>query len=454
MKSFDTDLKKYTEKIRLRAKERRELRERVLTYMEYHPLPKQKKKVTESIASQSFVMLHFNTLYTRIVGGVFLLFLLVGVPLAAERSVPGDVLYLVKTGINENIQSKLVNSPYEKVAFETKLLERRIAEARLLASKGKLTEDVEAAIAADVKEHADAAQLGLEEIRSTDAEEAAIAEIVFDSTLAVQSAILDAPSDNQATSTTNTIAEAVRAAQKQTSLSRGTTTPSYERLMARIESETTRAYELFENIKAVATDVERTDIERRLADIDRKITGAREASESNSTFAISELMKSLGLTQKLIVFMTDIDVHEHVALETLVPVILTPEERTAAADIVFEDARELQKLVESRVSQIDDIDVLEKVNLGLTEVSFQLSIATSSLQSGDIEKAEGAIVTAYALATDLEQLTAPFASKRPENTENTASTSAALPIQESSIETSNSGSSTAAAAQATSTLQG
>ena len=41
MKSFDSDLKKYADKIRLKATERAALRERILSYMEYHPLPKQ-----------------------------------------------------------------------------------------------------------------------------------------------------------------------------------------------------------------------------------------------------------------------------------------------------------------------------------------------------------------------------------------------------------------------------
>ena len=55
-------------------------------------------------------------------------------------------LYLVKVHFNEEIRSTLALSPYEKVAWETKRIERRIAEARLLASEGNLTDELGAGV--------------------------------------------------------------------------------------------------------------------------------------------------------------------------------------------------------------------------------------------------------------------------------------------------------------------
>lgn len=405
MKSFDTQLKKYAEKVRLKAAERRELRERILTYMEYHPLPKQKGIIEEKIESERFVMVHFNTIYTRIAAGVCAVLLLIVIPVAAERSVPGDVLYLVKTGINEGIQAQFANSPYEKVALETKLMERRIAEARLLAQEGKLTEEVEAQIAETVKEHADAAQVGLAELREDNAEEAAIAEIAFGSALEVQSAVLETNTSMSATSSTEGIKSVVQNAQVEVLLTKSTTTPSYEGLMARVESETTRAYELFESINTSATEDERTDIERRLSDIDRKIIGAQEKKDTDEEDASHDLAAALGIIQKLIVFMTDIDVRETVALETLVPVELTPEERTADIRALLDEVVVLHDTVSVKVPLILDEGLHEKVVFGIEQLDTRITDTTDALAADNIAGAEGVIAEAYALAMDLDLLT-------------------------------------------------
>src|SRR5690606_8164154 len=134
------------------ASERSDLRERVVAYMEYHPLSrtietrpakrhgfgfgKVKGKLT-TLASG----IGFSALPARIAAGAFAVLLVVTVPFAAEHAAPGDVLYLIKTKVNEPVLAQFNNTPYEKVVFETTLMERRIAEARLLAKEGKLNEE-------------------------------------------------------------------------------------------------------------------------------------------------------------------------------------------------------------------------------------------------------------------------------------------------------------------------
>ena len=404
MKSFDTDIKKYAHKIRLKAAERHELRERVLAYMEYHPLPKQSmKEEIEHIESESFIRIHFNTIYTRIAVSVFAVLLVVIVPFAAERSVPGDVLYSFKTQINEGIRATLANSPYEKIVLETALLERRIAEARLLESQGKLTSEIEAAISETVREHASAVQQSIVDLRSDNTEEAAIAEIAFGSALEVQSAVLEAGIST--TSDTTGIADVVREAQADIAAQKATATPSFSGLMARVEIETTRAYELFESINGDASDEERADIERRLEDIARKIAAAQELNANADTMAVSELTSALTLTQKLIAFMTDIDVSENVALETLVPIELTDEERITIANELLTDVLELQSTVLERIDLIVDAALLEKVTFGLDELLGLVNTATSSLEVGDVDSVEQAIATAYEYAIDLNNMT-------------------------------------------------
>lgn len=410
MKSFDTEIKKYAEKTHLKASERRELRERIFAYMEYHPLPKQSvtlhELTREGIASESFITLHFNPFYARIASGILILVLVVA-PFVAERSVPGDVLYLVKRGVNETIQGQLANSPYEKIEFETKLMERRIAEARVLASEGKLTDEVKVQIAETVKEHTDAVQQGLAELRVQDADGAALAQITFNSSLEVQTAMLEA-TVGTATNTTpmDSILIVVNDAHEQGVSDQGENVVSYDGLIAQVERDTTRAYELFTATKVSATDDEISDIERRLNDIDRLTLEAKDRVMTNPEMATSDLSATLGLIQKLIAFMTDIDIRNTIDLENIVPVILSDEERIAQVkEEMIVLGTVLMDEVQGRLERVEDAGIHEKATQGLTMIDEYLVKATIALEVSDIGLAENSVREARALMTDVDVMT-------------------------------------------------
>ena len=286
MKRFSEQFKKKSDSIRMRASERRELRARIVSYMEYHPVvdatSATKRKRAEGIISEPFKAILINMTYVRSFAGVFALFLVVGVPFIAERSVPGDILYPVKIQLNEEVRSTLSLSPYAKVEWETQRLERRIAEARLLADEGKLTQAIEAEVAQAVKDHTTAAQKGIETMRESDSDGAAIAEITFASALAVQSEVLEGQVANDEANQTNPEGRSVVAlagvvAEARTNAENAQkTAPSFEKLLGRVEAETTRAYELFASVRTEASPAEVASIERRLADIERKVSQAIE----------------------------------------------------------------------------------------------------------------------------------------------------------------------------------
>lgn len=63
-----------------------------------------------------------------------------GIATAAEGSLPGDLLYSIKTGITEPIaRIAKANNPVAKALFETRLLEKRLSEAEQLITKDEKT---------------------------------------------------------------------------------------------------------------------------------------------------------------------------------------------------------------------------------------------------------------------------------------------------------------------------
>lgn len=376
MSNFKSQLKKEARSRGLKAAEKRELKERVVAYMEYHPRVEKvaQQKAEAYLASQSYTVWSLSPRVFAVGSGVMALVLFVLLPTVAERAVPGDVLYPIKVNINEEVRSRLTFSASEKIEWETERLERRIAEVRLLADAGKLTDEVAAEAAKAVQEHAEAAQMGIATLRTTDSDEASLAEVAFTSALEVQSAVL-ANNESSATSSPSGLALVVKDAELIARAAQSSSTPSYDKAIARVERETTRSYELFTSLAPLITDEERTEIERRLTDIERKVNAGikaheqREGVEGEIAPAPIELLHALSDTRKLISFMTDLDVRTSVKLDQLVPVTMTPEEQQAIIDRHVQAARELIKWYEEQDANLElDESAEEKLTIGLTTI--------------------------------------------------------------------------------------
>jgi hypothetical protein len=430
MRSFDTEFKKYTDTVRLKASERSALRARVLSYMEYHPLPKTldvQEPVPSLVSSVSFGAFRFTRRGAQLAGGLLALVLIV-LPFAAEHSIPGQVLYLVKTGINEPVQAQFAASPYEKIEFETKLVERRIAEARALAQEGKLTEDVQTELTETVKEHTQNVNDQIAALRTQDADGAAIAQIAFNSSLEVQSAVLHAEGGENAASPIGTMLTTVVEARDAASSSEEQA-PSYDALLARVEGEAAHARELSETITESATADEANNIQRRLSDIDRLIRevkashDAQVSAASASTTASSsveayaakkdtgedlsgKLVSTLQVTQKLIAFMTDIDVRAAVPLDTLVPVVLSDDERIAHANDALTSIAERITHITEALPEVTDSEVAARISAGLAQNETLSVQAHEALEAMDLDAAESAVAELTTRTADLESLEA------------------------------------------------
>lgn len=81
-----------------------------------------------------------------------------GASFAAQKALPGEALYPIKVGINENVMSWLTLSNEAKANFDAELATRRLEEAEKLAARSRLTADVRTQIETNFKEHSDSVQ--------------------------------------------------------------------------------------------------------------------------------------------------------------------------------------------------------------------------------------------------------------------------------------------------------
>jgi len=429
MKRFSEEFHKKALGVKLKASERDALRERVVSYIEYHPLPAAGKrtlsKAERALLSEPYRTVSFSWRQLVSYGGVAALLCAVTISYSAEQAVPGDALYPVKVKFNEEVRSSLTWSPYQKVTWETERLNRRIAEARVLASEGKLTSEVEAEVVAAVRTHSAEARREIAELQVTDKDEAGLAALHLATALDVQSAALRQTEGGEGVDPTATlsfsaavateagapavevspiaaIASAVEAERRETTLPVEDTLPSFDRLLAHAESDTTRARELLASIDGVASAEEIREVTRRIEDVERVMARALETRASDESAAQALLTDVLARSQKLIVFMTNIDVRAVLSVEALVPVERTDDElRTAVADATGR-TRSLQAQIETALmSTTITPAVAEKVDLSLSRANELLTASTDAEAGADFTAAEQRALEALGIVTDV-----------------------------------------------------
>lgn len=413
MKRFSQQLHKESQSVELQTAERRELRERIVAYMEYHPLPNAHAPAPATPIAETFRVIPFS--YIARVGAALATLLLVIVPVLAEQAVPGDKLYAIKVSFNEEVRSTLAMSPHQKIEWETELLNRRIAEARLLASEGRLTEEVEAEVAQAVKTHTENAKRGIEQLRSTDAEEASLEAIELATTLEVQSASLKEKQSDESDedSLANVITESLI---KET---RPADTPSFERLLARVEANTTRLYELLETLDLAESSADHQDITRRIEDIERSVEEAITQRDLSDEGARMMLVETLQGTQKLIVFMTEIRNGQKFEVEDFIPVKLTPEEEAAKKTQFEEDIQVQLTEIATLITVSNDPLATEKANAALehmTELQASLASSTDFMVTSDL------YANIISIATDTKTLLTQSTTTNATTTESIATT--------------------------------
>lgn len=111
---------------------------------------------------------YFSTInYRRIVAAATtsaFLFTMGGVSYAAEASLPGDKLYVVKTDFNEAVVEFLAVSDKDKAKVQTEFAQKRLEEASQLAAEGRLNQERKDIVSEKLKEHVSAVKEELDQI--------------------------------------------------------------------------------------------------------------------------------------------------------------------------------------------------------------------------------------------------------------------------------------------------
>lgn len=420
MKRFSEQLHKKSLSVAMRASERAELRARVQSYMEYHPLAQGVKqtlsKEERAILTDPYQTFSFSFGQLARYAGAAVCAVFALVSYTAEQTVPGDTLYPMKVRFNEEVRATLSFTPYQKITWETERLSRRISEARVLADEGRLTEAVEEEVVEAVRTHGENARREIAELNVTDSDEAALASLHLATTLDVQSLALREGANADAASLASTemsstaagtslLARAIASERSQTVGLDSNTLPAYERVLAHVETDTTRARELLLSIKGSATSEELTDIERRLADADRSLAAALMLAETDQDAARTGLLDVLQRTQKLIVFMNNIDVRAVVGVEEIVPVQLTNEERTVAVVDAAGFSRTTIVLTKTALmSATFTPEEAQRIDYILNRIEESLVKAEAALAQSDVGTAETLGAELRAMSLDLRTM--------------------------------------------------
>lgn len=146
-------LKADAKKIHLTPDEKNSMDKAILGFMQKNPLQSVRieKDARHTVYGQTVI---FSFLHKKYMFASLVVLLVValggGVSYAAEGTVPGQPLYPVKH-LTEEVKAAITFSPKADAEWDTRRVERRLEEATVLASQGKLESTVQEQLSNDLK---------------------------------------------------------------------------------------------------------------------------------------------------------------------------------------------------------------------------------------------------------------------------------------------------------------
>ncbi len=167
---MDNLIKKFIEsarKIRLEESDKFFMRQNLISLMENNPV-RNLNNLRQNLGRSKF---KFNFLSPQLLTNPMPLMIIAalliggGTSFAAESALPGDILYLVKVGINEEVRGWASLSSEDSANWEVQKASRRLDEAEKLASQGKLDTNTSVNIEENFGAHADAVNKKIEDFK-------------------------------------------------------------------------------------------------------------------------------------------------------------------------------------------------------------------------------------------------------------------------------------------------
>ena len=167
MKTFFNNIKK----IALNEKSKAEIRGKLVIFMKENPISERQTmwQVPFSFLQHKYRSMVFFSLVI-----IFMAFATVAIE--ADQSLPGEMLYPVKTEANEHIQEALTFSDKKKDELHIKCVENRLREAEILFFRGDISEKAEKQLREAFKKHSEEAIERLNAIKNADEKKKIFAE--------------------------------------------------------------------------------------------------------------------------------------------------------------------------------------------------------------------------------------------------------------------------------------
>src|SRR3989344_2099616 len=138
---------------RLSSDQKTAIRQSILNFISNNPV----RTKIETRTNSWLTIFNYKLNYISTMALLLLITVLVsgGVAVGAEKALPGDILYPVKIGINEEVQGWLSVSEEAKSHWEVERAQRRLEEAEVLASRGNLNTEIRAVIESNFEAHSE-----------------------------------------------------------------------------------------------------------------------------------------------------------------------------------------------------------------------------------------------------------------------------------------------------------
>ncbi|MDP3735657.1 MAG: DUF5667 domain-containing protein [bacterium] len=157
--------------VRLSSVEKAEMRAGLVLFTEKHPvrniavarqlMRERSKPDILAFAEMSALQSLLSRLQPMFIALLIALLVGGGTSFAAGSALPGDVLYPVKIGVNEEVGSFLAFSDEAQARFDARRAENRLEEAEKLAAKGRLDAEASAQIESRFESHTKAFEEGV-----------------------------------------------------------------------------------------------------------------------------------------------------------------------------------------------------------------------------------------------------------------------------------------------------